>query len=81
MAMTSFRMVAACCASLVANSVRSTFVTPSTISATAGGNWRRRSSRLRSVSSTTSCNRAAAMATGSWVCSATIRATATGWLR
>ena len=74
------RIVAACCASFESNCKRSSFVTPSTIVATSTPKLDSTSSSVISVSSTASCNRAATIEISSKPMSATMRATAIGWL-
>ena len=80
MATNILRMVAACCASFESNCNRSSLVTPSTMLATSAPNAASTSARLISVSSTASCNSAAATLISSRPMSATMRATANGWL-
>jgi hypothetical protein len=74
------RIVAACCASLESNCRRSNLVTPSTIAATSAPKPFSTSARVISVSSTASCSNAAANEVSSSPISATMRATASGWL-
>ena len=74
------RMVAACCASFESNWIRSSLVTPSTIAATSAPKLASTSASVISVSSTASCSSAAATVMSSSPRSATIRATASGWL-
>ena len=78
MATSILRMVAACCASLESNWSRSSLVTPSTTLATPGPKASVIDSRVRPVSSTASCRRAAATVWASRPSSATIVATAIG---
>ncbi len=80
MATSILRTVAACWASFESNLRRSSLVTPSTMAATSGPNRSVRSARVTPVSSTASCSRAAEMVTSSSPSSATILATATGWV-
>ena len=75
-----FRMLAACCSSLVSKWSRSSLVTPSTISRTSEPKSRSRSSRLTGVSSTASWRRAAATVVSSSPWRATMVATDIGWL-
>ena len=74
------RIVAACCASFESNWSRSSLVTPSTIAATSAPNAASTSASVISVSSTASCSSAAASVMSSRPRSATMRATASGWL-
>ncbi len=60
--------------------MRSSLVTPSTIADTSAPKLRSTSEMVISVSSTASCNSAAATDVSSRPMSATIRATASGWL-
>ena len=60
--------------------IRSSLVTPSTIAATSGPKSRSTSPTVISVSSTASCRRAAVTEISSRPMSATIWATASGWL-
>ncbi len=80
MATSIFRIVAACCASFESNRNLSSFVTPSTIPATAGPNSASIWARVTPVSSTASWRSAAAALTVSSPRSAMIVATATGWV-
>ena len=80
MATSILRIVAACWASFESNRSRSSLVTPSTIAATAGPNSASIWAKVTPVSSTASCNSAAAAATLSSPRSAMIVATATGWV-
>jgi hypothetical protein len=74
------RIVAACCASRESNWMRSSLVTPSTMAAISLPKSRSTSPTVISVSSTASCSRAATTDTSSRPISATMRATARGWL-
>ncbi len=74
------RTVAACWASLESNCNRSSLVTPSTMAPTSGPNSSVTCSRVSPVSSTASCSRAEATDRASRPRSATIVATATGWV-
>jgi hypothetical protein len=74
------RMVAACWASLESNWRRSSLVTPSTMAVTSGPKAASTSSRVTAVSSTASWSRAAAMVVSSSPKSATMPATASGWV-
>ena len=74
------RIVAACWASFESNSSRSSFVTPSTTRATIGPNCASTWARLMPVSSTASCSRALATVGASSPRSATVSATAIGWV-
>ena len=62
------------------NWMRSSLVTPSTIAATSAPKLRSTSAMVISVSSTASCSSAAATESRRGRCSATMRATASGWL-
>src|SRR5713226_9032668 len=68
----------ACCSSRVAKSMALILVTPSTICATCSPNSLRMSTTVTEVSSTESCNKPAAMATGSIFISARTKATSRG---
>src|SRR6516165_476420 len=74
------RMVAACCSSFESKRRRSSLVTPSTISAISVPKSRSTSPTVTAVSSTESCRRAAARVVSSSPVSATMLATASGWL-
>ena len=74
------RIVAACWASRESNWMRSSFVTPSTIAATSLPKPASTSASVISVSSTASWSSAAATEISSSPMSATMRATARGWL-
>ena len=74
------RYVSACASSREAKWIRESFVTPSTIPATVAPNSVVSSSVVVSVSSTTSCNNAAATTVVGWRSCAQICATASGWL-
>ena len=74
------RSVAACWASFESKWTRSSLVTPSTIAVTSGPNRSSISPSVRTVSSTASCSRAAAIDTSSMPYWATIPATASGWV-
>ena len=74
------RIVAACCASRESNRIRSSLVTPSTSRATSAPKWSSTSGSVISVSSTASWSKAAASEMSSRPMSATIVATANGWL-
>ena len=80
MATSILRTVAACWASLESNWRRSSLVTPSTMRATAGPKSRSMTSVVTPVSSTASCSRAAATVWASSPRSATMPATAIGWV-
>ena len=80
MATSILRMVAACWASLESNCSRSSLVTPSTTGATTGPNSSSMVSSVSPVSSTASWSRAAATVGASRPSSATMAATATGWV-
>ena len=80
MATSILRIVAACWASFESNCRRSSLVTPSTIAATSAPKSRSTSASVISVSSTASCMSAAAIDVSSRPMSATILATANGWL-
>ena len=80
MAMNIFRRFSICSSSLVTYCTRVSLVTPSTRSATAGENCLAISSWETPVSSMTSCSRAAMMESRSNSSSATISATASGWM-
>ncbi len=80
MATSILRTVAACWASFESNWSRSSLVTPSTMSATAGPKSRSISSVVTPVSSTASWSSAAATVWESRPRSATIPATAIGWV-
>ena len=80
MATSILRTVAACWASLESNWRRSSLVTPSTIRATAGPKSRSITSVVTPVSSTASCSSAAATVWESRPRSATMPATAMGWV-
>ncbi|CAB4630525.1 unannotated protein [freshwater metagenome] len=74
------RIVAACCSSFESNCRRSSLVTPSTIAATSLPKSFSTSAIVSSVSSTASWRSAAATVVSSRPISATILATARGWL-
>ncbi len=80
MATSILRTVAACCSSLESNWRRSSLVTPSTMPATTGPNCSSTSLSATPVSSTASWRRAAATERESRPRSATMVATATGWV-
>ena len=81
MAMNILRIVAACWASLESNSRRSSLVTPSTTAATLLAELAAPATAWSTpVSSTASCSRAAAMVVSSRPRSATMPATAIGWV-
>ncbi len=80
MATSILRTVAACWASFESNWSRSSLVTPSTMRATAGPNSCSISSVVTPVSSTASWSRAAATVWASNPRSATMPATAIGWV-
>ncbi len=80
MAMNILRMVAACWASFESNSSRSSLVTPSTTAATWSPNSWTSHCVVIPVSSTASCSRAATMVGASRPRSATMPATAIGWV-
>ena len=80
MAMNILRRFSICCSSIVEYCTRVSLVTPSTSSAMVWLNMRESSSKLASVSSRQSCSSAAAMASVSRPISATISATASGWM-
>ncbi len=80
MATSILRTVAACWASLESNWSRSSFVTPSTIAPTSGPNCSATWDSVILVSSTASCSSAEATDRASRPRSATIVATATGWV-
>ncbi len=80
MATSILRTVAACWASFESNWSRSSLVTPSTMRATAGPKSRSMTSVVTPVSSTASWRRAAATVWASRPRSATIPATAIGWV-
>ena len=76
MAMSILRRFSACSSSLLVYCTRVSLVTPSTMSATAGPNWRAISSWVRLVSSITSCRRAAMIESSSSPISTLISAAA-----
>ena len=80
MATSILRIVAACWASRESNWMRSSLVTPSTIWATSLPKSASTSASVISVSSTASWSSAAATEISSRPMSATMRATASGWL-
>ena len=80
MAMNILRRFSICCSSRVEYSTRVSLVTPSTRSATVSPNSSAISSWLESVSSMQSCSRAPRMESVSRPISATISATASGWM-
>ena len=80
MAMNILRRFSICCSSIVEYCTRVSFVTPSTRLATVSPNMREISSKLASVSSRQSCSSAAVIASVSRPISATISATASGWM-
>ena len=80
MATSILRMVAACWASLESNWSRSSLVTPSTTLATPAPKALSMASSVSPVSSTASCSRAAATVMESRPNSATMVATAMGWV-
>ena len=80
MATSILRIVAACWASLESKWIRSNLVTPSTMAASSLPNACSTWATVSSLSSTASWSRAAATLISSSPISATIRATASGWL-
>ena len=80
MAMSILRRFSICSSSLVTNCILVSLVTPSTSSATAGLNFLAISSWVEAVSSMQSWSRAATSASMSSSRSATISATAMGWM-
>ena len=75
-----FRMFSACCSSWEWVENLDSFVTPSTSWATSAPKRSSMSARLRSVSSGTSCSRAASIAVESRPRSASVKAAAIGWV-
>ena len=80
MAMSILRRFSACSSSLLVYCTRVSFVTPSTMSATAVPNWRAMSSWVRLVSSITSCSSAAMMESSSSPMSTLMSAAAMQWV-
>ena len=78
MASIILRRFSACCSSRVAKSIWLILVTPSTMCATCSPNSLRMSTMVTEVSSTESCSRPAAIATGSIFISASTSATPSG---